>query len=431
VIETYAEQFRTLDAGAADWLAPLRQAAMDGFITTGFPAARNEEWRFTPIGPIAQGKFTLAAAPSCAVAPDAVEPFLFGHPEWTRLVFVNGRFSADLSSLVGLPDGLTVGNLREAVARQRELVEPHLARHAVIEATPFVALNTALMGDGAFVHVRAGADLTRPVHLVYLTTADAADSAAYPRTLVLIDRGARAALIESYVTLGAARYFTNAVTEIAVAEEAWVEHTRIQRESEAGFHIGFTQVDQQRDSHYRSFAMQMGGAIARHNLHVRLNAANVETLMYGLYLSRNEQVIDNHTAIFHDHPNCRSWEVYKGILDDRSRAVFNGKVFVRPEAQQTDAKQTNRNLLLSDGAKVDTKPQLEIFADDVKCTHGATVGYLDQVAMFYARSRGIDEVEARKLLTYAFAAEVVQEVALEPVRQELDRLVLERVGHLG
>ena len=225
-------------------------------------------------------------------------------------------------------------------------------------------------------------------------------------------------------------YWTNPVTRgLGGRAGSWLEHTRIQRESERAYHVGLTHVDQQRDSHYRSFSMAMGGALARHNLHVRLNDENIETLMYGLYLTRGEQVVDNHTAIYHDQPNCRSWEVYKGVLDGRSRAVFNGKVFVQPEAQKTDAKQTNRNLLLSDVAKVDTKPQLEIFADDVKCTHGATVGRLDDVALFYARSRGhTPRRAAERLLTYAFAAEVIEEVALEPVRLELDRLVLERLG---
>ena len=206
----------------------------------------------------------------------------------------------------------------------------------------------------------------------------------------MVERGARASVIESYVTLAPdGVYWTNPVTEVAAAAGSWLEHTRIQRESERAYHVALTHVDQQRDSHYRSFSMAMGGALARHNLHVRLNDENIETLMYGLYLTRGDQVVDNHTAIFHDQPNCRSWEVYKGVLDGRSRAVFNGKVFVQPEAQKTDAKQTNRNLLLSDLAKVDTKPQLEIFADDVKCTHGATVGRLDDVALFYARSRGV------------------------------------------
>jgi Fe-S cluster assembly protein SufD len=235
--------------------------------------------------------------------------------------------------------------------------------------------------------------------------------------------------VESYVTVApVSTYWNNPVTEVSLGANAWLEHTRIQRESEQAYHIGFTHVDQQRDSHYRSFSMAMGGALARHNLHARLNDQNVETLLYGLSLTRGEQVVDNHTAIFHDHPNCRSWEVYKGVLDGRSRAVFNGKVFVKPEAQKTDAKQTNRNLLLSDTAKVDTKPQLEIFADDVKCTHGATVGQLDDIALFYARSRGIPASEAQRLLTYAFAAEVMAEVSLDPVRQELERLLRERLG---
>jgi Fe-S cluster assembly protein SufD len=245
----------------------------------------------------------------------------------------------------------------------------------------------------------------------------------------VVERGARASIVESYVGLeGAGAAFTNAVTEVFSGEDAWTEHTRLQRESEQAYHIGLTHVAQARGSHYRSFTLAVGAAISRHNLHVQLTAPGIETLMYGLYLARGEQVVDNPTAIFHDHPNCNSWEVYKGILEGRARAVFNGKVLVKPEAQKTDAKQTNRNLLLSPDAKVDTKPQLEIFADDVKCTHGATVGFLDPGAQFYLRSRGIPLDAARRLLTYAFAAEVVNEVALEPVRTELDRLVRERLA---
>jgi Fe-S cluster assembly protein SufD len=262
-----------------------------------------------------------------------------------------------------------------------------------------------------------------------VSTEEAAGCAIQPRNLLLVERGARASFIESYVTTGSTgNYWSNPVTEVVVDANCWVEHTRIQRESERAYHVGGTYVDQQRDSHYRSFSLSLGGALARHNLQARLNDENVETLLYGLYLTHGDQLVDNHTAIHHDQPNCRSWEVYKGILDDRSRAVFNGKVFVKPEAQKTDAKQTNRNLLLSDGARVDTKPQLEIFADDVKCTHGATVGRLDDIALFYARSRGVPAEEAQRLLTYAFAAEVIGEVTLEPVRRELERLVKERLG---
>jgi Fe-S cluster assembly protein SufD len=434
VTGTYLRQFEAFAGnGGGDgptWLPELRRSAIAEFARTGFPSSRDEEWRFTPVAPIAQAEF--APAPPATVDSAALAPFLFGHPEWPQLVFVNGTFAPDLSVVPELPEGVRLGNLAAALKSDPAFLERHLARHARLDATAFTALNTAFAHDGALVHVPAGVVLGQPVHLLFVTAPDAAGTVAHPRNLIIVEREARASVVESYVTLAeGATYFTNAVTEVYSGEGAWTEHTRIQRESEKAYHVGFTQVDQARDSHYRSFTLAMGGAISRHNLDVRLNAPNIETLMYGLYLTRGEQVADNHTVIRHDHPNCNSWEVYKGILDDRSRAVFNGKVLVNPEAQKTDAKQTNRNLLLSAAAKVDTKPQLEIFADDVKCTHGATVGYLDAVALFYLRSRGVPEGAAKRLLTYAFAAEVVNEVALEPVRRELDRLILARLGHVG
>jgi Fe-S cluster assembly protein SufD len=414
------------------WLEPVRRAAAERFAAVGFPTARDEEWRFTPVTPIARTNWRQAPAVAARLPADRLAPFVFGHPEWSTLVFVNGAYSRVLSRVSELPRGVLVGSLAEALRGDGSLLEAHLTRHAPIEGSPFTALNTAGFRDGGLVHVPAGLDLDRPVHFVYLTTADAEGVAIHPRNLIVVERGARAAVIESYVTLVPdGLYWTNPVTEVAAAAGSWLEHTRIQRESERAYHVGLTQVNQQRDSHYRSFSMAMGAALARHNLHVRLNDENIETLMYGLYLTRGDQVVDNHTAIFHDQPNCRSWEVYKGVLDGRSRAVFNGKVLVQPAAQKTDAKQTNRNLLLSDLAKVDTKPQLEIFADDVKCTHGATVGRLDDTALFYSRSRGIPQDSAERLLTYAFAAEVIEEVALEPVRDELDRLVLDRLTPVG
>ena len=414
-----------------DWLEPVRKAAADRFAATGFPTARDEEWRFTPVAPIAQGTWRQRTAPTQGVTREQLAPFIFGHPEWTTLVFVDGGYSAALSSTGELASGVRVGSLAEALRADGKPLEKHLARHAPIESSPFTALSTAFIRDGGFLHVPANTDLIRPVHLLFVSTRDAAGSVSHPRNLLVIEGGARASVIESYVSLAeGASYWTNAVTEVVAGANSWIEHTRIQRESERAYHVGLTHVEQQRDSHYRSFTLAMGGALARHNLHAYLNGENVETLMYGLYLTRGSQVVDNHTAIHHNQPNCRSWEVYKGVLDGKSRAVFNGKVFVKPEAQKTDAKQTNRNLLLSDAAKVDTKPQLEIFADDVKCTHGATVGRLDDVALFYARSRGVPAEKAQRLLTYAFAAEVTSEVVLEPVRDELDRLVRERLGEM-
>jgi Fe-S cluster assembly protein SufD len=410
---------------APAWLAALRARGAERFAATGYPTSKDEDWRFTPVAPIARAAFAPSAP--ATVTEAALAPFIFGQAAWPRLVFVNGRYDASLSRVTALPAGMTVSSLAEALAADPSL-EQHLGRHVAVDATPFVAQNTAEFADGAVVRVAPNADLGLPVHLVYVTAPGSA-GASHTRNLVVVGRSARAALIESYVTLGDAdTYFTNVVSEVVVGENAWVEHVRIQRESEQAYHVGLTHVEQARDSHYRNFTFAMGGAISRHDLHCRLNAANVEALMYGLYLGRGGQLVDNHTSIFHDHPDCRSWEVYKGVLDGHSHGVFNGKIFVKPEAQKTDAKQTNRALLMSDTATIDTKPQLEIFADDVKCTHGATVGNLDTLMQFYFRSRGIPEAAARRHLTYAFCAEVIAEVQVEPVRRELERLVLDRVN---
>jgi Fe-S cluster assembly protein SufD len=435
VIETVVRQFEAFARNGGSrgpaWLAPLRRRGLERFREVGYPSPKDEEWRFTPTAPIARAEFGLEPSRATAVSPSRLEPFVFGRPEWPRLVFVDGRFAPGLSVGPSHP-GVRVCSLGEALESASPLLEGNLGRHAGVAATPFTALNTAFMREGGVVEVRPGAVLAEPIHLLFLATESAAESAAHPRVLILVGEGARAQLIESYLTIApGTRYFTNAVTEVVVGPDAWVEHGRIQRESEAAYHVAFTQVEQARGSHYRSFSLAMGGAISRHNLHVRLGQPGIESLLYGLYLGHGEQLIDNHTAIFHDERDCRSWEVYKGLLDDRSHGVFNGKIFVKPEAQKTDAKQTNRVLLLSETASVDTKPQLEIFADDVKCTHGAAVGQLDAQAAFYLQTRGMPRVAASRLLTYAFAAEVLNEVASEPVRAALDGVVQERLAGVG
>ena len=410
-------------------LVARRREAFDRFVARGFPTTKDEDWRFTPVAPIARGEWKLDGWTAGRLVTAAqLEPFRFGQPDWCTLVFVDGQFRAELSHRPELPAGVRVEPFAEALARDPDFIERSFARVAEPDSTPFSALNAALAHDGAVIRVAAGTDLAEPVHLLHVTTPEAAGAALQTRTILAVEQGARAQFVESFAALGDAASFTNAVTEVTVGENAWVEHSRIQRESESAYHIGLTEIAQARDSHYRSFTLSMGGALARHDLRARLDDENVECLLYGLYLGRGDQLVDNHTVIRHEHPNCRSWEVYKGILDDRSHAVFNGKVFVTPEAQKTDAKQTNRNLLLSDSARVDTKPQLEIFADDVKCTHGATVGRLDEIAFFYMQSRGIPRDVAQQLLIYAFAAEVVAEVASLPVREALDRLVHQRLG---
>jgi len=436
VIDRYARAFEHLAGngggrGPASLLARRREA-FARFALIGFPTVKDEEWRFTPVAPIARTGWRLdAPAAGRVVRADELAPYRFGGAEWPTLVFVDGRLDAALSQRSGLPAGVRLEPFAEALERDPAFLEETFGHIAIAEITPFAALNTAFARDGAVIRIPAGVEVVDPIHILYVSTGSVPDTDSQVRNVWRIERGARAQFVESYAGLGPAASFTNTVTEIAVAAGAWVEHTRIQREGGAAYHIGLTQVDQERDSHYRSFSLADGGAIARHDLRARLSGENVETLLYGLYLGRGEQLVDNHTTIFHDQPNCRSWEVYKGILDDRSHAVFNGKVLVQPEAQKTDAKQTNRNLLLSTGARVDTKPQLEIFADDVKCTHGATVGRIDESAFFYLQSRGIPRAEAQRVLTYAFAAEVVDEVAAAPVRQALDRLVAARLGIAG
>jgi Fe-S cluster assembly protein SufD len=413
-------------------LVARRREAIDRFVAAGFPTTRDEDWRFTPVAPIARTTWRLdGSTAGRLVTAGELEPFRFGQPDWCTLVFVDGRFQAELSHRPELPAGVTVEPFAEALSRDPAFIERSFARVARPESTAFSALNAALAQEGAVIRLATGTDLVEPIHLLHVTTAEAAGAALQTRTILAVGHGARAQFVESFAALGDSASFTNAVTEVTVGAGAWVEHSRIQRESESAYHVGLTEIAQARDSHYRSFTLSMGGALARHDLRARLDDENVECLLYGLYLGRGDQLVDNHTVIRHEHPNCRSWEVYKGILDDRSHAVFNGKVFVTPEAQKTDAKQTNRNLLLSDTARVDTKPQLEIFADDVKCTHGATVGRLDEIAFFYLQSRGIPREAAQQLLIYAFAAEVVSEVASLPVREALDRLVHQRLGIRG
>jgi Fe-S cluster assembly protein SufD len=389
---------------------------------TGFPTTRDEDWRFTPVAPIARTGWRLdpGGGPEVArVTPAQLEPFRFGEPGWYTLVFVDGRFAPSLSHRPALPEGVTVAPLAEATEAD-----------ATAEfATPFAALNAAFAEEGLRIQVAPGRELPDPIHLLFVSTGSTPDLALQVRTEIEVGAGARAQFIESYAGLGGkGASFSNVVTRVAVEAGAWVEHTRIQRESGKAYHIGLTEIVQERDSHYRSFSLAAGGAIARHDLRTRLAGENAEALLYGLYLGREDQLVDNHTTIFHDQPHCRSWEVYKGILEDASHAVFNGKVLVKPEAQRTDAKQTNRNLLLSDRARVDTKPQLEIFADDVKCTHGATVGRIDESAFFYLQSRGIPREQAGQILTWAFAAEVVNEVAAPAVRAALGALVADRLG---
>ncbi|HEX3928069.1 MAG TPA: Fe-S cluster assembly protein SufD [Gemmatimonadales bacterium] len=404
-------------------ISQLRREGVEHFARVGIPTSKNEEWRFTPVRALGTTRFT-AAGPSPALTPADIAPFLGAGSNGPLLVLVDGRYNAGLSR----PGALrSAGSLKEYLAA--DATGATVFNQIVpLGSTPFSALNTALWSDGIWLHLRRDEHVAQPIEILHVTTSAAAGAAIVPRALVLAERGASAAIVESFVSLADTAHFTNACMEIAVAEGARVEHVRVQHESGAATHIGITGVRQASDSHYRSCTLHLGARLGRHDLQTRLAGQNIETLLYGLYLVSGEQLADNHTTIFHDEPHCNSWEVYKGVLAGHARGVFNGKVIVQPAAQKTDAKQTNRNLLLSDHARVDTKPQLEIFADDVKCTHGATVGKLDEQQRFYLRSRGIAGDAAQNLLLWAFVADVLESVTLPDVREMLARAVRTRLA---
>ena len=442
-LEIYRQDFERLQSGPP-WLQMLRQRGLSRFETLGFPTTKNEDWHFTSVAPIAERSFRLSsiagsgtreagsdrressrrkadAVNSIGARAVDVARFGFGETSWHTMVFLNGVFSEDLSSW--LDGSVLATSLSEALEAGNPVLEQHLGKIAGFEQHTFTALNTAFIADGAVIEVPTDTVVEQPIHLLFISDGD---GASHPRNLIVAGRHSRATVIESYVSLRDGTYFTNAVTEIVVGEGAHVDHYKLQRESGQGFHVGTVQARQDRSSQLHSFSFAVGGSLARTNIYTALDGDGATCTLNGLYLSDGSQHIDNQTSIEHIAPNCPSHEIYKGVLDGRSHAVFNGKVYVHPEAQKTDGKQSNNNLLLSPNARVDTKPQLEIFADDVKCTHGATVGRLDEVAMFYLNSRGIGRDTARTLLTYAFAADVLETIELDPLRKELEKMVLVR-----
>jgi Fe-S cluster assembly protein SufD len=419
--EIYREDFDR-QASAPAWLQTLRKQGMARFQALGFPTTKNEDWHFTSVAPIAERTFRPAAAGGMIEKAD-IDRFNFGESGWHTLVFVNGVFSKDLSSHAPLGDKVRVTSLASSIKAGTADIDRHIGKIAAFEQHAFTALNTAFMNDGAFIEIGADAVVEQPIHLLFFSDGE---GVSHPRNLIVTARHSRATVIESYVSLGNSAYFTNSVTEISLGEGSHLDHYKLQRESESAFHVGTVQVRQARDSRLHSFSLAVGGSLARTNIYTSLDGDAATCTLNGLYLTDGAQHVDNQTSIEHIAPNCPSHELYKGVLDGRSHGVFNGKVYVHPEAQKTDGKQSNNNLLLSPTARVDTKPQLEIFADDVKCTHGATVGRLDELAMFYLNSRGIGPETARILLTYAFAADVLETIELEPLRVELEKMVLAR-----
>jgi Fe-S cluster assembly protein SufD len=407
------------------WLANLREKAGARFEALDFPTLRDEEWKYTNLAPLLKTQFTQRRALDLhKVTTQHISLDTYAETRRSQLVFIDGLFSAALSDRSALPAGVTVCNLANAPAEAAKVLRDHLATQADYHADIFTALNTANLNDGALIHLPAGKMLETPIHLLFLSTAG---TLSHPCTLVVAEKGATATIVRSYAALDEGVYFTNAVTEIIAQQDAVVTDYRVQQESEQAFHIGATQVYQERGSHYTNFSISLGAALSRHNLNVVLGDERTQTTLDGLYVMTGQQHCDNYTTIDHAHPHGTSHQLYKGILDGAARAVFNGKVFVREGAQLTDANQLNKNLLLSAGAHVDTKPQLEIFADDVKCSHGATVGQLEDEELFYLAARGISSDHARALLTYGFAEDIISKIKLASVHKKLDQAILEKL----
>lgn len=414
---TLFDEFERSRSAWPGWLTALHKAGLAHFAELGIPTTSHEEWRFTNVQPVAGLPLRLAGGGT--ISESDLNRQAFPGLTATRLVFVDGRYAPALSAAP------STGGLARSLGADEVPLPPELrqqmARHARYDDNAFAALNTAFMEDGAVVHVAAGRVVGEPIHVMYVSTGRREHALIQPRTLIVAEPNSQVRVIEHHIGLREVTTVTNAVTEIVVGENASVEHIKVQEESGTAYHIATLATQQARSSRLLSHSISLGGLLTRNTIHCALDGVGAEAVLNGLYLGRGKQLVDHHTAIFHNQPNCPSHEYYHGILDGNSTAVFNGKIFVRPEAQKTDAKQTNRNILLSGDATVHTKPQLEIFADDVKCTHGATVGQLDEQSIFYLRARGIGLENARKMLLHAFASEIVNRITIEAVRERLDQ----------
>jgi Fe-S cluster assembly protein SufD len=428
----YTDQFAAYAANGGGegpaWLPALRRRAFDRFEALGFPTTRDEDWHFTSVTPIAERTFrTVRSTPTTLTLGDLGRHLI--DEDWHRLTFVNGRLEPALSQFSELPADVDLSPLSETLREEPGWLEKHLGSLASFDRAAFTALNTAFMQDGTVLRVPKGVTVERPIHILHVVDAQSNGGALHPRLLIVAEQSAQVTVIESYIGLGTDSYLVNGVAEVVVGDGARVDHYKVQREDIDAFHVDTTQVTQGRDSIYHSFSYAAGAALSRTNIYTKLLGTGGEARLNGLYVLDGSQHADHQTFVEHLAESCASRELYVGILDGSSHGVFNGKVFVDPVAQKTDGKQTNKALLLSPTARVDTKPQLEIFADDVKCTHGATVGRIDEMALFYLKSRGIGADSARALLTYAFAAETLETIEVDGLRLALEQDVFERFTH--
>ncbi len=407
------------------WLKYLRENAFEFFTENGFPTVQNEEWKYTNVAPIGKENFEIAS--DKAIDAEKISRLFSKTESENRVVFVNNKLNQEMTNLSNLPEGARILNLNEAIQDETfsPIVRKNLGKSVDAEANGFTALNTAFIEEGMFIFVPKNTKIELPIHLIFITDEN---RASFPRVLLVAERGSEAMLIESYLRVAETKYLTDSVVEIVLEDDARLKHLRVQRESHNAFHVGTTAANLNRASVYDSTNITLGARLSRHDVQVKFNAEGAECFVDGLYMIAEEQHADTHSVIDHALPNCLSHQTYKGIVDGRARAVFNGKVFVRENASGTDAQQSNKNLLLSNDARVDTKPQLEIFNDDVKCAHGATVGQLEEEELFYLLSRGLNEQLARNLLTYGFAEEIINKIEIESIKKQLDEAVLNRLN---
>ena len=404
----------------------LRDKAMDSFYKQGIPTRKHEEYKYTHVDLMLKEEFYFSANKNCN--DEQIEELKFLKDAYV-VIIENGIFVRGSSNLHNLPNGLTICSLVDAVKSNSPVFEKHYAQYTDVYADPFIALNTAMTKDGVFIHVAKNAIIENPIHIIHISTAFQ-NTIIHPRNLIIVDENAQAKIIESFKTLDSTtKIFNNALTEIVINERAVVDHYKIQDEKELGYLVNTTQVIQKKQSVFSIHTFTLSGSLVRNNLTLVLDGEHIESHLYGLYLTAGNQVVDNHTVVDHRKPNCNSNELYKGIVDGKSTATFNGKVFVRKDAQKTNAFQSNKNILLSDTGTINTKPQLEIYADDVKCSHGTSTGKLDEDKIFYLRARGLSTESAKKLLMHAFASEVVDTIKIEPLREYIEGKIFKHLNN--
>ncbi len=425
------EKFESsLNGEMASDIHKVRKDAITAFAEMDFPTTKNEDWKYTNIEPILNYNF-IPAERKTKLNPEDISKYLIAGLKAKILVFINGQFSEKLSSLNHDIEklGIKIDSLANMVKNTPEFVNKYFAKYAKLN-NGFIALNTAFAKDGAFIYVPDEITVNNPIHILNLNGGENDNLLSQPRNLIIAGKNSRVKILETYNSTTDKTNFTNVVTEIIADEGSNIDLYRIQDENINSFHVSLTQVEQKKRSVFTIYTMTTGGALVRNDVNSVLDDEGCETHLYGLYITDGSQHVDNHTLMDHAKPHCLSNELYKGVLNGKSRAVFNGKVLVRPDAQKTNAYQSNKNILLSPDAKVDTKPQLEIFADDVKCSHGATVGQLDEESLFYLRSRGIPKEMARSILIRAFANDVFEEIKIDEVHEHLNNLIFSKLKNV-